>query len=100
MTGGSGGAALLVLFNANATAQAIEALTHAMTYDNTGGADPTPGTRTMDWTLVDGDGTANGGADTLALTTSVLVLDGDPAIDLNGTDPGTRTPSATPKAPR
>ena len=31
-------------------------------------SDPTGGTRTISWTLVDGDGIANGGADTLTVT--------------------------------
>ncbi len=89
IAGGSAGAPLQVAFNASATTQAVEALTRAVTYANTGGGDPLPGTRTVGWTLVDGDGTAGGGADTLVFSTTVEVINGQPVVDLNGVAAGT-----------
>jgi hypothetical protein len=77
-TGGSAGADLVVTFNANADTAATEALLHNIEYSNSGGDNPTDGDRTVTWTLVDGDGTANGGVDTLTLTTTVNV---DPVDD-------------------
>jgi hypothetical protein len=78
-TGGSGGADLVVTFNANADAAAVQALVRDIEYDNTGGDNPTDGDRTISWTLVDGDGTANSGNDTLTLTTTVNVKPVDDA---------------------
>jgi hypothetical protein len=72
-TGGSGGVDLVVTFNANADTAATQALIHNIEYNNTGGDNPTDGDRTITWTLVDGDGTANGGHDTLTATTMVNV---------------------------
>ena len=72
-TGGTGGTALAISLNASATPAAVQALTRVITYANTGGDVPTSGSRTVSWTLVDGDGTANGGADTATFTSSVTV---------------------------
>jgi hypothetical protein len=72
-TGGFGGADLAVTFNANADIAAVQALLNDIVYNDTGGDNPTDGDRTIAWTLVDGDGTANGGSDTLTLTTTVNV---------------------------
>jgi VCBS repeat-containing protein len=72
--GGAGGGDLVFTFDADATPAAVQALMRAIGYTNTGGISPTGGARTINWTLVDGDGTANSGVDTLALTTSVNVV--------------------------
>ncbi|MFN3387859.1 MAG: beta strand repeat-containing protein, partial [Allosphingosinicella sp.] len=77
-TGGSGGSPLAISFDADATPAAVQALMRNISYSNSGGDDPTDGDRTVTWTLVDGDGTANGGVDTLQFTTTVDV---DPVND-------------------
>ena len=60
-TGGANGTNLVVSFNASATQAAAQALEEHILYSNA-----TSGTtsKTLSYTLVDGDGTANGGADT------------------------------------
>jgi VCBS repeat-containing protein len=60
-------------FNADATPAAVQALVRALAYSNTAGDDPTEGDRTIEWSLVDGDGTANGGSDTATVSTTVTV---------------------------
>lgn len=72
--GGAGGAALVVALNANATPARIQTLIRAIDFANTGGDNPTAGARTITTTLVDGSGTANGGADTLSVTSTVTVV--------------------------
>ncbi len=69
--GGAGGGDLVFTFDADATPAAVQALIRAIGYANSGGDNPTAGARTITWTLVDGDGIANGGADTLNITSSV-----------------------------
>jgi hypothetical protein len=93
VSGGSGGAALVINFDTDATAAAVQALVRNITYSNTGGEDPTDGDRTISWTLVDGDGTANGGVDTLGFTSTVDVdsvndepAGGDETVVLNEDD--------------
>lgn len=54
--GGTGTSDLVISFNANATQAATAALVRAITYDNTDTDSPTPGTRTIQFTLDDGDG--------------------------------------------
>jgi hypothetical protein len=71
--GGYGGGPLVFTFDADATPTAVQALVHAISYNNNGGISPTVGLRTISWTLVDGDGVALGGADTLNVTTTVDV---------------------------
>jgi len=78
VAGGSAGAALVVTFNVNATPAAVQALVRNVVYSNTGGDNPTDGDRTVTWTLVDGDGSAGGGQDTLTVTSTVDV---DPVDD-------------------
>ena len=51
---------LTVNLNANADDAVVKALTQAISFENTKD-DPTAGTRTVTFTLRDGDGTANGG---------------------------------------
>ncbi|HEX8379906.1 MAG TPA: Ig-like domain-containing protein, partial [Allosphingosinicella sp.] len=63
--GGAGGGPLVFSFDSDATPAAVQALVRAIGYTNSGGDVPTAGNRTIDWTLVDGDGTANSGTDRL-----------------------------------
>ena len=82
--GGTAGNPLVFTFDSDATPAAVQALVRNITYANSGGEDPTDGDRTITWTLVDGDGTLNGGVDTLSGTTTVDV---DPVNDPpSGTD--------------
>ncbi|MBW2377726.1 MAG: hypothetical protein JRF55_17385, partial [Deltaproteobacteria bacterium] len=62
--GGTGGADLVITFNANATPLAVSALVRRVTYNNSDGADPTFGTRTIEFTLDDGDGNVSVNYDT------------------------------------
>ncbi|MEA3015115.1 MAG: large repetitive protein [Sphingomonadales bacterium] len=71
--GGFGGGSLVFTFDADATPGAVQALVRAISYNNNGGISPTAGLRTISWTLVDGDGVALGGADTLGVTTTIDV---------------------------
>ncbi|WP_439472442.1 beta strand repeat-containing protein [Brevundimonas sp.] len=54
-TGGTGGANLVVTFDADATPAAVQALVRALTYNNTSDA-PNTATRTVTIVLTDGDG--------------------------------------------
>ncbi|HTU10131.1 MAG TPA: Ig-like domain-containing protein [Allosphingosinicella sp.] len=72
-TGGTNGANLVFTFDPDATPLAVQAVVRAITYSNSGGLSPTPGTRTIVWNLTDGDGTANGGVDAVSVQTSVDV---------------------------
>ncbi|QNM82994.1 hypothetical protein H8M03_01110 [Sphingomonas sabuli] len=68
-------------FNSNATPSRVQALVRSFTFENSGDDAPTGGTRTVSWTLVDGDGTTAGGADTTQFTTTVEVAAvNDPAV--------------------
>ncbi len=74
--GGAGGGDLVITFTSSgtpATAALVQDLVRGITFTNSGGISPTAGLRTISWTLVDGDGTANGGADTLSVTSTVDV---------------------------
>ena len=55
-TGGSGGADLVVTFNANATSVGVTMVMQNVTYENTNTDNPTIGTRSVDFTVTDGDG--------------------------------------------
>jgi hypothetical protein len=72
---GDGGTQLVVTFNASATAAAVSALLQSISYLNSGGDNPTEGSRTVNWTLVDPDGTANGGANTLTFSSAINVIE-------------------------
>ena len=72
--GGAGGSDLVVTFNASATPALVQTLIRAIDFANTGGDNPTAGARTITTTLNDGGGTANGGFDTLAITSTVTVI--------------------------
>ena len=71
--GGFGGSAIVFAFDGDATPAAVQALVRAMQYDNNAGDNPVQGNPNVDWTLVDGDGTANGGSDTGSFQSSVLI---------------------------
>ncbi|MGV3482126.1 MAG: beta strand repeat-containing protein, partial [Sphingobium sp.] len=71
--GGAGGGALVFTFDPDATPARVQALVRAITYLNSDTVEPTESTRTITWTLVDGDGTVNNGTDTLTVTSSVAV---------------------------
>ena len=79
--GGPGGGDLVITFNSNATPAAVAQLIQAIEYFNSGGDAPTAGVRGITYTLVDGDGQANGGADTATANTTVTVnaINDDPA---------------------
>jgi hypothetical protein len=78
---GAGGGPLVVTFDADATPAAVAELIRAIAYTNSAGDAPTDGDRTISWTLVDGDGTANGGVDTLSVSTTldVVAVNDEPA---------------------
>jgi VCBS repeat-containing protein len=71
-SGGANGAALVVTFNAEACACAIEEVTYAITYANNGAVTGLS-TRDVTFTFVDGGGTANGGVDTATATVALTV---------------------------
>ncbi|HYI47410.1 MAG TPA: Ig-like domain-containing protein [Allosphingosinicella sp.] len=71
---GKNGAPLTILFDADATPAAVAALISRLTYFNTDNNNPTAGGRTIELTLDDGDGTANGGDPTGTATTIVTVV--------------------------
>jgi Ca2+-binding RTX toxin-like protein len=82
--GGAGGGDLVFTFDSDATPAAVGELMRWIAYSNQSAQNPSDGNRTITWTLVDGDGNANGGNDTLAITTTVNV---DPVNDEpQGTD--------------
>jgi hypothetical protein len=72
--GGAGGGSLVFTFDPDASPANVAQLVRATAYNNTGGANPTAGERGITWTLVDGDGTANGGADTVTVTSTLNVV--------------------------
>lgn len=69
-SGGNDGSPLVVTFNADACACAIELLAGSILYENTATTFPA-GARTVTFTFVDGDGTANGGSDTATATVAL-----------------------------
>jgi VCBS repeat-containing protein len=73
-SGGSAGSPLVFAFNADATVARVQLMIRAIGYTNGAGDTPTAGLRTISWSFDDGDGTANGGNPTLALTTRVNVV--------------------------
>jgi VCBS repeat-containing protein len=78
-SGGNNGIPLVILFNGNATPEAVDALIQRITYANTS-ENPSTADRTVTFTLVDGDGTANGGSDigTAIATVTVSPLNDAP----------------------
>ncbi|MBZ9977434.1 beta strand repeat-containing protein, partial [Mesorhizobium sp. BR-1-1-10] len=73
-TGGTNGSNLVVTFNAAATQAAAQALADHILYANATSATIA---KTVTYTLVDGDGTANGGADTSSVTATISVTGSD-----------------------
>jgi VCBS repeat-containing protein len=72
ISGGSGSAPLVVTLNANASVAAVDALLQNITYGNASQL-PTTTQRNLTITVVDGDGTANGGADTVSTNVNVNI---------------------------
>ena len=81
-TGGTNGDPLVITFNADACACAVEEVVYAIAYSNSD-ATPASGTRDVTFTFVDGGGTANGGEDTAIATVALTVTQGPtpPVID-------------------
>ena len=80
-TGGTNGSALVITLNSSATLPAVSALLAAVAYNNTSNT-PSTTQRLVSFTITDGDGTANGGADTATAiaTISVTAINGAPVI--------------------
>ena len=74
-SGGTGLNPLTVVFNSNATPEAVTALIQNITYENTGGDDPTAGARSVVIDVTDGDG---GAALTQNLTVNVAAVNDAP----------------------
>ncbi len=72
-SGGSGGTPLVVNFNTNATPAAVDALIQRVRYGNESQL-PDTTTRSVTFTVVDGDGNANGGNDTVSQTMNVVIV--------------------------
>ena len=98
VAGGSAGSALVVTFNANADAAAVQALARQITFASSGDAvDTTP--RTVRMVLTDGDGGSSGDADT---PLQVLAVNDAPTITapatVNVAEDGTLVFAAGPNA--
>src|SRR6185503_17684765 len=74
-SGGSSGNPLAVAWYSQATLAAASALLAAITYQNTS-ATPNTSPRTVSFVAVDGDGVANGGADSTTATTTIQIAGG------------------------
>ena len=81
-SGGNAGSPLRVDFNANADAAAISALLTSIGYENVDNLNPTPGDRTVSFTVADGDGVASAPADAIV---SVSAINNPPQIILPST---------------
>lgn len=88
-SGGANGDPLVVTFNADACACAIEEVTYGIAYSN-GGTVTGVSTRDVTYTFVDGGGTANGGHDTATATVELTVTPAPtpPVIDAGATANG------------
>ncbi|MGE0503572.1 MAG: DUF5801 repeats-in-toxin domain-containing protein [Rhizobiaceae bacterium] len=87
-TGGTNGDPLVITFNSNnATPAAVDRVIESIGYSNTSN-DPSTAQRTLTYTLNDGDGTANGGQDTVigTATVNVTARNDAPTLD-NGASP-------------
>jgi hypothetical protein len=71
-TGGTNGSDLVISLNASATPGAVQELTRNVSFSNDSGA-PSTLTRSLGFTLVDGDGNANSGSDTASATATITV---------------------------
>ncbi|MGE0383643.1 MAG: Ig-like domain-containing protein, partial [Gammaproteobacteria bacterium] len=86
--GGSGGSALVITFNANATsgaAGAVSKLVQNITYTNTDAGDPSASSRTVRFVVTDGEGATSTAADTTV--TIARVNDAPTFASLGGTPP-------------
>ncbi|KQN63471.1 Ig-like domain-containing protein [Erwinia sp. Leaf53] len=81
VSGGSDGNDLVVAFNANATPEAVQALTRALTYQNSNDSDPSTDTRSISITVSDGDG---GTSNTATLQVSVTGVNDAPVVAGSG----------------
>ena len=70
-TGGSSGSNLVITLNSNATPVAVTALVRNITYQNTDTTAPTPGARTVQFVLTDGDGGTSVNYDTTVTVSGV-----------------------------
>ncbi|GJL61425.1 MAG: hypothetical protein NPIRA04_00790 [Nitrospirales bacterium] len=82
-TGGTSGSNLVITFNSNADAIATTALIKNITYENTDTDDPTTGSRSVRFTLNDGDG----GATIRTTTVNVSAVNDEPTFTATGSDP-------------
>lgn len=85
-SGGGNGGPLVITLNGDATPAAVQALTRAVTYRNLSET-PSAETRTLSFTVQDGDG----GTRTAAATVTVTPVNDAPMLDLNGGNAGTGT---------
>ena len=82
--GGSGGTALTITLNANATPTAVTALIRNITYQNTDTVTPTTGARSVSVTLSDGDGgTSAASVATVNVSASVSPVANNDAYSVN-----------------
>jgi VCBS repeat-containing protein len=89
-SGGSSGSALVIDFTSDSvTTSVAKALIQNITYANSSN-DPSTLSRTVSFTLVDGDGVENGGLDTgtAFATINVTAVNDAPVTDLNGAAAG------------
>ena len=82
-TGGTSGANLVITLNSNADPTATTALIKNITYENTDTDDPTTGSRSVRFTLNDGDG----GATIRTTTVNVSAVNDEPTFTATGSDP-------------
>lgn len=83
ISGGANGQPLVIAFNSNnATQAAIERVLESIAFANSSD-NPSTSPRTVSFTLVDGDGTAMGGADTAVATATVNLTAVDDKPDAN-----------------
>ncbi|MEY4906445.1 MAG: hypothetical protein RL260_163, partial [Pseudomonadota bacterium] len=95
-TGGSGGADLVVSFNANASLAAVEALVRVTTYTNTDTAAPTAGARTVRFVVNDGAGGGSSNSNAYDTTVAVVSVNDVPVFTgLNATPTHTEGGAAT-----
>ncbi|MCB2048882.1 MAG: tandem-95 repeat protein [Novosphingobium sp.] len=81
--GGTNGNPYVITFNAEATPDRVSLVLPLIGYRNASGDNPTPGDRTLEFTITDGDG----GSDTATSTVQVVAVNDLPRLDLNGTGP-------------
>ena len=86
-TGGTGGANLVVTLDPDATPTAVQALVHALQYDNTNGANPDLDPRTITVSVTDSDGaTSNISTVTVNVDDNLAPVAGDDIVITNIVD--------------